>query len=71
MLVNFHGPYLEEWTIQMKNAGVGYTTLWPETEQRGLPMFGRAHWRPAGPHTNPHKPIDLRRILLTDTHTLG
>ena len=36
------------WTIQMKNAGLGYSgAMWPETEQRGLSMFGR----PAYPGT--------------------
>lgn len=35
------GGGTRHWTVQMKNAGVGYTALWPETERRGLPVFGR------------------------------
>jgi len=34
------GPSGTPWTIHLKQRGMGYTTMWPELEQRGLPMFG-------------------------------
>lgn len=66
------GSKPKEWTLQMKNAGVGYTTMWPETEARGLSTFGR----PAFPGTTsgqdvPNKePPPYANPLLTGTGPL-